>query len=496
MRSLAIVTLAASAVSADIHIAEHSGGPICTKKYNHDATVVECSGVEWKPSSEAKIEKNCHEKDEAKHTLHFMNSKRSVSMAPSHMSKREPILIRDPPACNIPTRTSIIGDGTVDQGTSTAWRQCSTSQVSSPAADAIRDYLITSNVQMGASYGVGKLSASKVDKGYEAGARFINAFPDEIVYGASATQLLRNVALGLSFEQGDEIIVSTLDHEANIAPWLDLADRQRLRIRWWCPEGQGNNPKLTVDSLKPLLSEKTRFLAFSHCTNLLGSIHDVKAIAAAAHEYRDVLVCVDGVAYAPHRSVDVKDLGVDLYCLSWYKVFGPHIAMLYGSREAQKQLQPLGHYFSPTATLSDKAGFAAWSYELIASIPVVVDDLLAQGWKECVQQETEIQTLLLNYLNQRSDVTVYGETSPDPSKRLPIISFTIDGWNSRSVVAAIEANSNLGLKHDHFYSHRLVTEVLDLDATDGVVRVSMAHYNTREEIETVIATLQEIIVKR
>ncbi|KAG5760121.1 hypothetical protein H9Q72_011757 [Fusarium xylarioides] len=345
------------------------------------------------------------------------------------------------------------------------------SQILGAAADSIRDYLITSNVQMGASYSVGKLLATKVNKGYEAAARYINAIPDEIVYGASSTQLLRNLALALTFAQGDEIIVSTLDHEANIAPWLDLAERQGLNI-------------------------KTRFLALTHCTNILGSIHDIKAIAAAAHEYQNVFVCVDGVAYAPHRPIDVKDLDVDFYCLSWYKVFGPHIAMLYGSREAQKQLRPLGHYFNPAESLSDKAGFSAGSYELIASISAVVDHLLAESWDKSIQQETEIQKLLLDYLSKREDAKIYGEPSSDPSKRLPIVSFTIDGWNSRSVVAAIEANSNLGLKHGHFYSHRLVKEVLDLDTTDGVVRVSMAHYNTREEIQTVIDTLQNIIVKR
>lgn len=301
----------------------------------------------------------------------------------------------------------------------------------------------------------------------------------KLVYGASSTQLLRNLALGLTFAEGDEIIVSSLDHESNIAPWLDLAERQGLYVKFWNPEGQGNNPKLTVDSLRPLLSSRTRFLAFTHTTNLLGSIHDVKAITATAHEYPNLFVCVDGVAYAPHRGVDVKDLGVDFYCLSWYKVFGPHISMLYGSREAQKQLRPLGHYFNAAETLADKAGFAAGSYELIASISTVVDHLFEHGWEDSIKQEEEIQRMLLDYLSNREDVTIFGEPKTDPESRVPIVSFTVEGWNSRSIVAAIEANSNIGLKHGHFYSHRLVKEVLDLDTTDGVVRVSMAHYNTR-----------------
>ncbi|KAI9148673.1 Aminotransferase-like protein FGM3 [Paramyrothecium foliicola] len=258
------------------------------------------------------------------------------------------------------------------------------SQILGAVADAIRDYLITSNVQLGASYKVGRQSTAAVDAGFQAGARYINASKDEIVFGASTTQLFRNVSQTLNFNPGDEIIVSALDHEANIASWADLAKRQQVNLKIWKPEGQGTNPKLTVESLRPLLSDKTRLLAFTHCSNILGTIHDVKAIAAAAHEFPNVLVAIDGVAFAPHRQIDVKDLGVDIYCFSWYKVFGPHLAMLYASRTAQEQMRPLGHYFNPTASIADKIGFAAYSYELVASIPVLVNYLLDEGWEGCL----------------------------------------------------------------------------------------------------------------
>jgi selenocysteine lyase/cysteine desulfurase len=288
------------------------------------------------------------------------------------------------------------------------------------------------------------------------------------------------VSQTLTFKAGDEIIVSALDHEANIASWLDLAKRQNLKLIIWKPEGQNNSPKLTVQSLKPLLSDKTRLIALTHCSNILGTIHDVKSIAAAAHEYSNVLVCVDGVAYAPHRQIDVKDLGIDFYCFSWYKVFGPHLAMLYASPKAQEQMSSLGHYFNPTASLADKVGLAAGSYELIASIPVLVDYLLEDDWEASVAQESELQTLLLDYLTKRDDVIIYGETNPDATLRVPTISFRVTGWGSRQLVEAVEAKTNLAFRWGSFYSQRLLKDVLELDPIDGVVRISLAHYNTRE----------------
>jgi cysteine desulfurase family protein (TIGR01976 family) len=372
------------------------------------------------------------------------------------------------------------------------------SQILGAAADAIRDYLVNTNVQLGASYRVGRLSTAAYDDGFSAGARYINAAKDEVVYGSATTQLYRNVSQTLSFDAGDEIVVSALDHEANIASWLELAKRQQLNVKIWTPNGpKSNSPRLTPENLKPLLSSRTRLVALTHCSNILGTIHDVKAIAAAAHEHSpDVLVCVDGVAYAPHRKIDVKDLGVDFYCFSWYKVFGPHVAMLYASRGAQSRMRSLGHYFNPSASLADKIGLAGGSYELIASMPVLVEHLLQEGWEGPVAQEGQLQAQLLKYLTGREDVTVYGETSPDTAVRVPTISFTVENWGSRELVEAIEAKTNLAFRWGSFYSQRLIKDVLSMDPLDGVVRVSMAHYNTREEVDAVINALEQIAVPR
>lgn len=370
------------------------------------------------------------------------------------------------------------------------------SQTLGTVIDAIRDYLSKTNVQLGASYSTGQKSTALYDKGYEAAANYINAASVEnIVLGSSTTQLFRNLSQTFYFDQGDEIIVSKVDHEANIASWVVLAERQRLVLKWWLPSKaslDAASPKLEVADLEGLLSERTRLVTLTHASNILGTIHDVKAVSTAVHSHNDkALVCVDGVAYAPHRPIDVKALGVDIYCFSWYKVYGPHIAMLYASDRANSQMKSLGHYFNPQKTVEDKLGLAGSSYELVAAIPAVVAYL---GGKEAAieAQETLLSATLLKYLNGREDVTVWGDKSADGAVRVPTISFTVNGWRSRDLVEAVEKRTNFGFRWGSFYSVRLVEEMMGL-GYDGVVRVSMVHYNTVEEVEGFVGALDEAL---
>jgi selenocysteine lyase/cysteine desulfurase len=143
--------------------------------------------------------------------------------------------------------------------------------------------------------------------------------PDDVaVIGASTTQLFMNLAGALKFNEGDEIVLSKMEHETNVKPWLYMADRLKLTVKWWMSSKE-DGLKLTPENLKPLLSPKVKFVACTHVSNILGSIHDVRAIADAVHE-AGALFCVDGVSFAPHRKVDVKAFGVDFYSFSWYKV--------------------------------------------------------------------------------------------------------------------------------------------------------------------------------
>ncbi|KAI0432097.1 aminotransferase class-V [Xylaria sp. FL1042] len=389
------------------------------------------------------------------------------------------------------------------------------SQTLGTVIEAIRDYLAQTNVQLGATYKTGQLSTERYETGFAAGARYINAEASAIVFGASTTQLLRNVSFALEFSEGDEIVVSSIDHEANIGPWIDLAARQKLVLKWWTPtlspDNNRNNtnnstitnpdpiPILTPSSLTPLLTSRTRLVSCTHTSNVLGSINPIASIAAAvrAGPASEALVIVDGVSWAPHRPVDVQALDVDVYAFSWYKVYGPHMAMLYASRRAQGNMRSLGHFFKKGDTLEEKIGLAGASYELLHALPTLTSHLPSSpsSWASRTAHEETLQTTLLSYLVSRPDVIVYGDTTGSSAARVSTISFRVVGWSSRDVVETVEAVTNFGFRWGNFYSPRLVHELLGL-GDDGVVRVSLACYNTVDEVKGFIDALEKHIPRK
>lgn len=303
--------------------------------------------------------------------------------------------------------------------------------------------------------------------------------------GGSTTQLFHNVASALLeyVQPGDEFVLSELDHEANIAPWVRLASIRNGTVRWWRGDSDsGMNPVLNENNLRPLLGPRTKFVACTHTSNILGTIHDIRSISAVVREVcPDALLCVDGVAFAPHRAVDVRELGVDFYAFSWYKVYGPHISMLYASTKGQKAISTLGHYFKqghPEGdSLETKLGLAAYSYELTASLPKVVEYIQEPIRQDIPGHEEILQELILNWLRERADVTIVGHPSSDNKIRVPVISFLIKGWRSKDFVEQIEKRSSFGIRWGHFYTHRLVSKRFGL-GDDGVIRISLVHYNT------------------
>lgn len=309
------------------------------------------------------------------------------------------------------------------------------------------------------------------------------------VFGGSTTQIFQNAAFALLeyVKEGDEMVLSQIDHEANIEPWVRLAARAKMNLKWWKGDPDaGSNPILTTENLKPLLSPKTKFVACTHTSNILGTIHDISSLSKLVHETcPDALFCTDAVAYAPHAPVDVQAFGVDLYAFSWYKVYGPHISVLYASDKAQKAMTNQDHYFNMDLPnhqdLASKLGFAASNYELGQSVPKVVEYLTAPGiWENIEKQEQNLQGLIVDWLKKDDRITIYGQPLADRKKRVPVISFTVKGRKSQDVVEAVEKTSNYGIRWGHFYSHRLLTEIFGL-TNDGVIRISLVHYNTSEQ---------------
>ncbi|KAM3477552.1 hypothetical protein MY5147_002624 [Beauveria neobassiana] len=337
------------------------------------------------------------------------------------------------------------------------------SQTLDTVIESIRTYLCHSNVQLGGSYAASHRATASYTRAFADAAAFIRASPDEVVFGASATQLLRTLAWTLlrSFAPGDELVVSAIDHEANIAPWVDLAERAGLVVRWWRPR-DALDPELHALDLAPLLSPRTRLVACTHASNVLGSVTDIRAISDLAHGV-GALVCVDGVAFAPHRPVDVRALGADFYVFSWYKVYGPHLGRAGGHALARGTLQP-------ASTLGDGE---------------------CGSWGGFEDHEEALTEALLAYLRGVPGISIYGKRHVQAA-RLPIVSFTVEGWDARELVEAVEARSHYGLRWGCFYSNRLVRETLLLKQ-DGVVRVSLAHYNTMEEVLGLIKILKEVL---
>lgn len=379
-----------------------------------------------------------------------------------------------------------------------------------PAAtviDRVADYMRHYGVQLGASYPQSLEAQALVTAGKAAAARLVNADPDEIVLSGSSTQLVRNLSRALRdrFEPGDEIVVTNLDHECNIGAWREFAETG-VTIREWRfdPETQ----QLTMAGLESVLSTRTKLVAFTHCSNIVGAIHDAAAFIARIHQ-AGALACVDGVAYAPHRRVDVRALDADFYFLSLYKVFGPHQAMLFGKREHWNGARSLNHYFLGADAGPYRFEPGNVNHELTASLPGILEHLFAvdhdlfpgpapaeterlrRTWNAIAAYESMLVRPLLDLLTHRPGVRVLGVREASSTQRVATVGFTVEGRDSAEFPARLDAQG-IAIRYGHFYAYR-AAEALGILPTNGIVRVSMAHYNTIDEVQRLIHALEPLL---
>lgn len=383
------------------------------------------------------------------------------------------------------------------------------SAVLKPVAERITDYLLNSAVQLGASYSESVEAGARVMKARESVAQLINArYPEECVMGGSTTHLLQILcrAIAPSIQPGDEIVVTNCDHEANIGPWVRLCEERGATLRVW--EVSPDSLDLELNDLDGLLSEKTRYVAMTHASNILGSVNPVAEVARKVHAVGGKL-CIDAVAYAPHRLVDVQASGADYYVFSFYKTFGPHFAVLWGKREALLELPSLNHFFIGQEVIPYKLQPGNLNYELSYGCIGISDYLIDIGQRlgasgtprQLMQaafdafevQEDLLAEILLAFLRETPGVRIIGKSRVTGGDRVPTISFVVDGVQSEDIVRRVD-NHRMGIRFGDFYARRLI-EQLGLTRHGGVVRVSIAHYNSVDELNRLVEHLAQAITE-
>jgi cysteine desulfurase family protein (TIGR01976 family) len=380
-------------------------------------------------------------------------------------------------------------------------------QVPQTVLDAVQDHLLSRNVQRGGRYRRSQEVDAAVQRARESVALFLNARePDEVAFGMNATSFIRLVSLALSETMGErrEIIVTDLDHEANVATWLALQARG-AEIRWWKvrPDGTLHN-----EDLEPLLSSRTRLVACAIASNALGSIVDVKQSARIAH-VAGAEIFLDAVHYAPHGPLDVQDLDCDYLVCSGYKIFAPHMGFLYGKRRALEALPTFREDFIPDKIpLKIEAG--TFVYENVAGMDAAIGYLEELGTRvfpvgskrsrrallrlamETIRvQEASLSIELLRRLSTLNGVTTYGiQESASIHMRVPTVCFNLRGI-APAAVAMNCAENGIGVRDGNMYSPRLL-ERLGIPCSTGAVRASLVHYNTLDEIDRFINVLAKI----
>lgn len=373
------------------------------------------------------------------------------------------------------------------------------SQLPDVVINAVSDYLKHSYAQLGGDYEPSARAARTVQRAHDLTNFFLNGVgAGHAILGPSTTALC-HVLAGAYADAGpgerDELIIAAAGHEANIGPWTRLASRG-FTVRFWPTQRDGAGrwrPRL--DTLRSMLSPRTRLVAMPHVSNILGEVWDVRAVCDLARSFGARTV-IDGVAYAPHHAPDVRAIGCDWYVYSTYKVLGPHMAALFGTHEAFAELTGPNHYFIPRHAVPYKFELGGVNHEGCAGLAALWDyccflagadaraepsrDVIERAFGVIAEREQALQARLLARLNARRDVRVVGPCEADPS-RVCTVSFVHDRRPSGAI--AREANAlGLGLRYGHFYSLRLIEE-MGLDPAEGVVRISLLHYNTFDEVD-------------
>ena len=387
-------------------------------------------------------------------------------------------------------------------------------QVSQNVVDSMSDCLIQSNANVQGYFRTSKKVDAIVEQAHEAVADLLNApSRDEIIFGQNMTTLTLHVSrsIGRCFKRGDEIILSRMDHDANVGPWLMLARDLGLQVRWM--PFNTETFEFDLEKLDDILTDKTKLVCVGGASNMTGTLNDVRAISAKAHEV-GAWTFIDAVQSVPHVSTDVQDLGCDFLVCSAYKFFGPHQGMLWGRRELLEMLEPYkvrpaseqipACFETGTQNHEGMAGttaavnYFAWIGESMGGEYQQQNDHF-EGRRKYVHAgmdclfayERDIAEHLINGLQQLPGVRIQGITAKDAlDRRVPTVSFTVDGVASDSIASTLAAQ-NIFVWSGHYYAVE-VAKALDIYAA-GAVRIGPVHYNSTAEIDQLLNALDDVL---
>ena len=379
--------------------------------------------------------------------------------------------------------------------------------VPNQVVNRLGDYTTNYQVQPDEWYDVSITASERIGEGRAALANLINAGEDEIVVGPSTTSNVYVLSHALShlFKPGDEIIVTNQDHEANNGAWRNL-ERIGMVVREW--RMNADTDDLEIEDLEALLCEKTCLVCFTHCSNVVGLIHDVKEIVRIIH-HAGAWACVDGVAYTPHRRVDVKELDVDFYLYSPYKVFGPHLGVLYGKRELLAQTANQSHYFLGSDELQRSLCPGGLNFELTAACSGMAEyfdkvhehhypganvpeqQRLDQVFGLFADHESVLGKRIEEFLKSKPSVRLVGNGAADKREHVGVYSFVVNGQDSQEIPKQL-GDAKIGIYASDFYAARCI-DALGVRVQNGVVRVSLAHYNSEDDVDRLIGSLDKII---
>jgi cysteine desulfurase family protein (TIGR01976 family) len=379
------------------------------------------------------------------------------------------------------------------------------SYVPKQVIDRLNNFMISTKVQPYAEYPMSKIAGDNMDEATELFAKMINADNKEIIIGGSTSINLYVLSNALKYllKPGDEVIVTNQDHEANISPWRRLSEVGAVIKEWKInPE----TAELEIETFKDLLTDKTRIVAVTHCSNIVGTVNNLKKISDLAHA-KNAFVIGDGVSYAPHGFPNVKDLDVDFYTFSLYKTYGPHLALLYGKKEILKNLPNQNHEFlsgNYPYTLNPGGPNHEELVSLIGIYEYMIDlyshhfdnnDISIREKINAINylistHEEEIANPILEYISKRVDLKLIGKNKIKNKNRAPTISFSSKNMSSKKLSNFL-VKKNIATRNDNFYAWRCLN-ALNIDPNDGVVRLSLTHYNSNEETNNLLNAIESL----